>query len=274
MNSTIDLKLAKKAAISVREALPDANPTCAIVLGSGWGDLSQDFEILREIEYYRIPGLGNTGVLGHAGKLALARLNEVEVLLFKGRRHWYEGDGWTPVILPAFIAKQMGCTHLLLTNASGGINENCPPGTLVAISDHINMLGANPLQGPHHPELGCRFPDMSEIYRIKLREKLIKAGATREGVYLAASGPSFETPAEIRAFSAWGADLVGMSTAPEAIVGNALGLQVAGLSCVCNWAAGISKQPLTGEDVVETANQAMPQMRAVIGSFIRDLAND
>lgn len=271
MNSSIDIKLLKKGAISVREMFPEAKPTCAIILGSGWGNALEDFEILGELEYYRIPGLGNTGVLSHAGKLAHARLGDTEVLLFQGRRHWYEGEGWTPVILPAYIAEQMGCKTLLLTNASGGIHKHCNPGSLVAISDHINMLGANPLQGPYLPELGFRFPDMSTVYHPELRKKLLKAGAEREGVYVAASGPSFETPAEIRAFTVMGADLVGMSTAPEAIVANALGLQVAGLSCVCNWAAGISKVPLTGEDVIDTADKAVPKMRAVIRSFIESL---
>lgn len=274
MNTAIDITLLKKAARRVHDAFPDANPRCAIVLGSGWAEALTDFETTAEIEYSRIPGLGKTGVSGHAGKLSLARLGDKEVLLFQGRRHWYEGAGWSPVITPAFIAKEMGCRYLLLTNASGGMSETCGPGTLVALSDHINLLGANPLQGSYRPELGEQFPDMSEVYRVRLRQKLIQAGADQEGVYLAVSGPSFETPAEIRTFKQWGADLVGMSTVPEAIVGNALGLQVAGLSCVCNWAAGISDVPLSGADVIETAERTLPKMRSVIRAFIQELPDE
>lgn len=274
MNSTINVSLLQKAADAVRETFPDANPLCATVLGSGWADALQDFEILDHIEYTQIPGMGKTGVIGHAGTLSLARLADKEILLFQGRRHWYEGEGWTPVVMTSFIAKQMGCKYILLTNASGGINRHYKPGKLVAISDHINMLGANPLQGLHKTELGERFPDMSEVYSKNLRHLLKRAGADGEGVYLAASGPSFETPAEIRAFRNLGADLVGMSTAPEAIIGNAIGLKVAGLSCVCNWAAGISEEPLSGVDVIETAKETMPKMRRVIRNFIQELPNE
>lgn len=274
MNTAIDVILLKKAATTISEAFPGAKPQCAIVLGSGWAEALEDFQIVAELEYSQIPGLGKTGVIGHTGKLSLAKLDGKEILLFQGRRHWYEGAGWTPVILPAFIARQTGCKYLLLTNASGGISETCRPGTLIAISDHINMLGAHPLQGPHQPELGARFPDMSEIYRHDLQHQLLKAGADQKGVYLAASGPSFETPAEIRAFGHLGADVVGMSTVPEAITGNALGLKVAGLSCVCNWAAGISRTPLSGEDVIETAKQTMPKMRSVLRNFVQGLSHD
>lgn len=274
MNPSVDMTLLKKAALTVRKALPTANPLCAIVLGSGWANALEDFDIFAELEYSHIPGLGTTHVSGHAGKLSLGLLGGKEVLLFQGRRHWYEGEGWTPVISPAFIAKQMGCKHILLTNASGGINSHCTPGSLVVITDHINFLGANPLQGTHQEELGVRFPDMSEVYPHHLATQLMQAGADHMGVYLAASGPSFETPAEINAFRTWGADLVGMSTVPEAIIANALGLEVAGLSCVCNWAAGLSGVALTGDDVIATAKKSLPKMRSVIRKFIQGLPND
>ena len=144
------------------------------------------------------------------------------------------------------------------------------PGSLMVMSDHINMLGANPLIGAHNPNFGVRFPDQTEVYSSTLRKKLLDAGADSEGVYVATCGPTFETPAEIRAFRSMGADAVGMSTVPEAIIANAMGLKVAGLSCVCNWAAGLGHEKLTGEDVICTAQEAMPRMRAVIKAFVTE----
>jgi purine-nucleoside phosphorylase len=145
---------------------------------------------------------------------------------------------------------------------------------LVAISDHINNLGSNPLIGPQIPGLGTRFPDQSEVYNASLREKLLSAGANAEGVYIATSGPTFETPAEINQYKSMGADVVGMSTVPEAIVANAIGLRVAGLSCVCNWAAGISEHPLTHEDVNRAAADAMPRMKSTITNFLTELSRE
>jgi purine-nucleoside phosphorylase len=273
MSTLIDFSLLETAAAALKKIWPDANPKAGLILGSGWGEAVQDFQGL-ELSYTELPGLGKPGVLGHAGKLLLTEIDGMETLMFQGRRHWYEGAGWTPVILPVYLLNAMGAETVLLTNASGGIRDDLKPGSLMAISDHINMLGSNPLIGPHHPKLGTRFPDQSEIYRKPLRKKLLEAGADSEGVYIATMGPTFETPAEIKQYQSMGADAVGMSTAPEAMVANAMGMHVAGLSCICNWAAGISRVPLTHEDVNQTAAAAMPRMKSTITHFLQELAHD
>ncbi len=261
------------AEAAVRAVWPDAAPRCGLILGSGWGDAIAGFTG-DEISYADIPGLGTTGVMGHAGKLRRAVINGVELFIFQGRRHWYEGEGWTPVILPAYLLHAFGADTLLLTNAAGGINPGLPPGSLMAIGDHINMLGSNPMIGPHNPKLGTRFPDQSEVYDKNLCHRLMKAGADTVGTYIATMGPTFETPAEIKLFKAIGADAVGMSTVPEAIVANALGMRVAGLSCICNWAAGISPTKLTHEDVNETAARTMPRMKAILETFLKELIHE
>jgi purine-nucleoside phosphorylase len=212
--------------------------------------------------------------MGHAGKLLSTTINDMEIFIFQGRRHWYEGEGWTPVILPVYLLHALGAETLLLTNAAGGIRDDLGPGSLMAISDHINMLGSNPLIGPHNPNLGTRFPDQSAVYNQNLRQKLLESGADSAGVYIATTGPTFETPAEINQYRSMGADAVGMSTVPEAIVANALGMHVAGLSCVCNWAAGISSTPLTHEDVNEVADATMPKMKSTLTVFLEGLADE
>ena len=273
MNNRINTKTLEAATAALKEKWPAAKPKVGIILGSGWGEAVSDFKG-DEIPYTDLPGFGKPGVMGHAGKLMRTEADGMEIFIFQGRRHWYEGEGWTPVILPVYLLRAMGADTVLLTNASGGIRDDLKPGSLVAISDHINMLGSNPLIGPHHPKLGTRFPDQSEVYRKPLRKKLIEAGADSEGVYIATMGPTFETPAEINQYKAMGADAVGMSTVPEATVANAMGMQVAGLSCVCNWAAGISPVPLTHEDVNETAAAAMPRMKSTIARFLQELARE
>jgi purine-nucleoside phosphorylase len=244
-----------------------------MILGSGWGGAVEDFTVKADLPFERIPCFGKTSVISHAGKLILAEYSGTELLIFQGRRHVYEGEGWMPVILPVWILKQFGVRTVLLTNASGGIREDLRPGSLMAIEDHINLLGGSPLIGSHNPAFGERFPDQTAVYDPGLRQVLMASGAEASGVYLATSGPSFETPAEIRAFRSIGADAVGMSTVPEAIFANALELKVAGLSCICNRAAGLGDEKLTGEDVVRTAQDAMPRMRAVIEEFCRRLCS-
>ncbi len=264
----ISQALLNEAVSAVKKAWPQANPRLGIVLGSGWGETVEDFSVRATLPYEKIPNLGKTGAPGHAGKLLHAELGGTELFIFQGRRHVYEGEGWAPVVLPVWLLKQFGAQTVLLTNASGGIREDLHPGTLMAIEDHINMLGGSPLTGSHNPAFGERFPDQTAVYDHDLRQALIAAGADVSGVYLATTGPTFETPAEIRAFRALGADAVGMSTVPEAIFANALGLRVAGLSCICNWASGLGDDKLSAEDVLCTAKEAMPRMRAVIRSFV------
>lgn len=268
----ISQTLLDEAVSAVRKMRPQAKPEIGIILGSGWGEAAGGFAVQAELPYEKIPGLGKTGAPGHAGKLICAECAGTELFIFQGRRHVYEGCGWTPAVLPVWILKQFGAQTVLLTNASGGIREDLRPGTLMAIDDHINMLGGSPLTGPHNPAFGLRFPDQTAVYDQELRRHLMDAGADTSGVYLATPGPSFETPAEIRAFRALGADAVGMSTVPEAIFANALGLKTAGLSCVCNRAAGLGNGCLSAEDVLRTANQTMPRMQQVIQTFVRYLS--
>lgn len=267
----MDKVMMHRAVLAVKALWPTAKPKFGVVLGSGWGEAIEGFSVKASIPYTDIAGFGKTGVPGHAGRLLHATLDGTEVFIFQGRRHVYEGEGWTPVILPVWLLKQFDAKGVLITNASGGIRSDLRPGTLMVIEDHINLLGGNPLIGPHYPEFGERFPDQTAVYRPELRQALLAAGAEASGVYLATPGPTFETPAEIRAFRALGADAVGMSTVPEAIFANALGLAVAGLSCISNPAAGLGAERLTDEDILHTAHEALPRMRQVIQTFIRNV---
>ena len=273
MNTQINPLTLDSAREAIQRKWPNAKPRCGLILGSGWGEAVSAFQG-EELSYDQIPGFGKTGVMGHAGKLLYTIVNGMQVFIFKGRRHWYEGEGWTPVILPVYLLHALGTPTVLLTNAAGGIRNDLKPGSLMVIADHINMLGSNPLIGPHNPRLGTRFPDQSTIYNKQLQKKLLETGADATGVYIATSGPTFETPAEIKQYGSMGADAVGMSTVPEAIVANAIGMQVAGLSCICNWAAGISPTKLTHEDVNKVAAAAMPRMKETITYFMEGLANE
>ena len=208
----------------------------------------------------------------------LAEAAGITTLIFQGRRHYYEGEGWTPVAVPVYVLKQLGVEWVLLTNAAGGVRDDLRPGSLMILSDHINNMGTNPLLGPHHACWGPRFPDLSNAYALPMRAALKRAAMScglgvGEGVYFASSGPFYETPAEIKAYRTLGADAVGMSTVPEALLANAAGLRVAGLSCITNSAAGISANPLSHEEVTETSKQTMPKMIAMISSFWKEMAN-
>ncbi len=273
MNPQINQLTLDSAVESVQKKWSDSKPKCGLILGSGWGEAVADFNH-QEIPYDHIPGFGKPGVMGHAGKLLSSTINGMEVFIFQGRRHWYEGEGWTPVILPIYLLHALGADTVLLTNAAGGIRADLAPGSLMVIGDHINMLGSNPLIGPHNPRLGTRFPDQSNVYHPMLLENLLKAGADTSGTYIATSGPTFETPAEIKQYRSMGADAVGMSTVPEAIVANALGMRVAGLSCICIWAAGISPTKLTHEDVNKVATATMPRMKSTITAFLEELSDE
>jgi purine-nucleoside phosphorylase len=267
------------AADAVSAKFPDAKPSFGLILGSGWGDVVSSFTVLGEIPYSEIPGLGKTGVVGHAGKLLWAESHGFQTFIFQGRRHFYEGEGWTPPAIPPFILKAFGVSTVILTNAAGGIRNDLKPGWLMIVRDHINLMGSNPLIGPHNPDWGTRFPDQSHVYNAKLRHLLHHAGAVvrvpmAEGVYLASSGPLYETPSEIRMHRTLGADAVGMSTLPEAQLLSAAGIRVGALSCITNLAAGISPTPLTHEEVTTATRDAMPRMTAVIAQVWKELAHE
>lgn len=247
-----------------------------ILLGSGWGDALDPDEVVSRKSYTEIPELGASTVQGHAGELVIYCKSGKTIAAFCGRRHFYEGVGWEPVVAPIELLRQMGCETVLLTNAAGGLLDGAKPGDFVILSDHVNLVRANPLVGPHRPEWGARFPDMSEVYSKDLRAKLLDGaralGITAfEGVYAFNYGPAYETPAEIRAYKSLGVDVVGMSTVPEAMVAKAIGMKIAAISLVSNLAAGISPAPLNHAEVVAAGAAAKPKMKALIGDFIARL---
>jgi len=273
----MNIEILEKAAAKINLHFDKPKPVAGLILGSGWGDVLESFEVIDTLSYEDIPGLGKTGVVGHSGRLVLAKGAGILTLIFQGRRHYYEGEGWTPVAVPLYVLKQLGVKWVLLTNAAGGVREDLKPGSLMIISDHINNMSSNPLIGPHHACWGPRFPDLSNAYDKPMRAALKRSGdkaslSVSEGVYFASSGPFYETPAEIRAFRTLGADAVGMSTVPEALLGTAAGLRIAGLSCITNSAAGISKNPLSHEEVTETSQQTMPKMISMISNFWKEMA--
>jgi inosine/guanosine/xanthosine phosphorylase family protein len=269
-HASIQIAPLKAAAQTIREIWPNLNLISGVILGSGWNEAAEEFQG-EEISYSQIPGLGNTGVEGHAGSLVrFQRKDGKDLLLFKGRRHLYEGEGWTPVVLPAYLLHALGAESILLTNAAGGIREDLTPGSLMLFSDHINMLGGNPLIGPHCPSLGPRFPDQTQLYNPDLRDRLKEGGGVdAEGVYLATLGPTFETPAEIRHYRAIGADAVGMSTVPEAILAHALDMQVAAVSFISNVAAGLGSKPLNHELIHQVAQAIKPRMQKLLNHFLQ-----
>ena len=248
-----------------------------LILGSGWSDIAAAFPILAEMPYENIPAMGAPGVSGHKGRLLLAQTGNATALIFQGRRHWYEGLGWTPVALPVYVAKCLGAQHVLLTNAAGGINPKLIPGDLMIITDHINGIGHNPLVGQHDTIWGPRFPDQSSVYTPQLRKTLLQSARTlghsvHEGIYLATSGPIYETPAEIRMFRTLGADAVGMSTVPEALLASAAGLQVGAISCITNHAAGVTDAPLGHDEVLAATTRTMPVMKAILHHVVTQLS--
>ena len=241
-----------------------------VVLGSGLGAFADTLEHATETPYSQIPGWPVSTAVGHAGKLVEGRIGDTEVVVLAGRAHLYEGYSSQQVTFGIRELARRGVRSLVLTNAAGGINLAYHPGQLVLISDHINLLGANPLTGPNDDSRGPRFPDMSEAYSRAYREAARLAGvelglALEEGVYAAVPGPSYETPAEIRYLRAIGADLVGMSTVPETIVANHLGMKVLAISCVTNMAAGVLPQKLVHEEVIETG----ARVRDTLGALLR-----
>jgi purine-nucleoside phosphorylase len=249
-------------------------PTLAIVLGSGFHHALTELRVTKKISYAKIPGFPKPTVNGHAGELYFGHLGKTPVLVLSGRAHFYEGHPMECVTFATRTLAAFGIKDLLLTNAAGGINKNFRAGDFMVLTDHINFMGANPLRplrGGHREEL-TRFVDLTETYDKKLRELLLRAGKIsklklQRGVYLAVSGPSYETPVEIRAFAKLGADAVGMSTVPEAIVARQCGLNVAGISCITNLAAGISNKNLSHAKVLETAEGVKKSGSQLIRNF-------
>lgn len=246
-------------------------PTLAIVLGSGFHHVLVELRAAKKVPYAKIPGFPQPTVSGHAGELYFGHLGATPVLVLSGRAHFYEGHAMERVTFATRTLAAFGIQDLLLTNAAGGIHKNFRAGDFMALTDHINFMGTNPLRGPAVPGLP-RFVDLTETYDPQLRSRLFAAGKIskiklRRGVYLAVSGPSYETPAEIRAFARLGADAVGMSTVPEAIAARHCGLRVAAISCITNLAAGLSGQKLSHAEVLETAERVKKSGATLIKNF-------
>src|ERR1044072_8432707 len=235
-------------------------PRIAIVLGSGLGSFADDFDDAVGIPYEEIPGFMRSTAQGHAGRLVIGKVDTVPVVAMQGRVHYYEGYSVGEVTFPIRTFNLLGVKTLILTNASGGINVQLNQGTLMVISDHLNLMGDNPLRGSNEERFGPRFPDMSAVYAHDLQELVVEEAKeinadVRRGVYGALSGPSYETPAEIHMLRSLGADAVGMSTVPEAIVARHMGMEVLGISCITNLAAGISDEPINHEEVMATGDR-------------------
>lgn len=252
----------------------DFTPKAAIVLGSGLGDYADTLQIVAQIPYSEIEGFPVSTVPGHDGRFIFGYIENMPVVCMKGRIHYYEGYKITDVVMPVRLLGLLGAEILFLTNASGGINTAFQAGDLMLITDHISCFAPNPLIGPNLEELGTRFPDMSHVYDPQLQQIIRNAAAEQqiplqEGVYAQLTGPSFETPAEIRMLRTLGCDAVGMSTVVEAIAARHMGMKVCGISCICNLAAGMTASPLTHEEVQEAADKAAPRFKQLVTEAVR-----
>lgn len=251
-----------------------------VILGSGLGGFADELakvEGATVIDYADVRGFARSTVEGHAGRLVLSHIEGVGVACLQGRFHFYEGYDLTEVTFPVRVLASLGVKSLVLTNAAGGINKSFAPGTLMLISDHINLMGANPLRGRNDERMGARFPDMSNLYDKDFRDAALREASAmnfklEQGVYAALSGPSYETPAEIRMLRTLGADAVGMSTAPEAIIARHAGLRVLGISCITNAAAGVTDAAINHQEVMETGARVRHQFAELLRKVIPQLA--
>jgi purine-nucleoside phosphorylase len=266
-----------EACVKAVRVKTDFVPDVALVLGSGLGNYAENIKIETEISYSDIPGFPVSTVPGHAGKFIFGYLDNVKVVCMKGRVHFYEGYQISDVVLPARLMKMLGAKILFLTNAAGGLGEGFNAGDLMLITDHVSIFAPNPLIGPNVDELGPRFADMSEVYDKDLQDVIRKTAKDnginlKEGVYCQLTGPSFESPAEIRLLGKLGVSAVGMSTVNEAIAANHMGMRICGVSCISNLAAGISAQPLCHEEVQEAADKAAPLFTKLVTESIKSFA--
>jgi len=254
-------------------------PRIGLVLGSGLGAFADDIAGATRIEYAKIPNFPRSTAIGHAGRMVIGNVSDAPVAVMQGRVHFYEGYSMREVIFPMRVMARMRIRAVVLTNAAGGINTNFKQGCLVVLRDHINLQGTNPLIGPNDERFGPRFADMTQVYWKPYQAAALQDGKRlgieiAEGVYAGLTGPSYETPAEIRYLRAIGADLVGMSTVPEAIAAAHLGIRVLGISCVTNMAAGILDQPITTEEVMETGERVKADFVALLRAVIPRLHED
>lgn len=271
----MDVNKIVNAASFLKEKYTKA-PKVGLILGSGLGVLADEITEPVKIPYNEIPDFPVSTVEGHAGQLVFGDLNGVSVVAMQGRFHYYEGYSFEKVTFPVRVMKELGVETLIVTNAAGGVNETFTPGDLMLISDHINNMGSNPLIGRNDSKLGVRFPDMSEAYSKDLRKRAKEIAQelninVKEGVYVGNTGPTYETPAEVRMLRVLGGDAVGMSTVPEVIVARHAGLRVLGISCISNMAAGILDQPLNHEEVIETTEKVKKDFLQYVKALVKNM---
>jgi purine-nucleoside phosphorylase len=265
----------KKCVKSVREKT-DFAPEVALILGSGLGDYADEIQIVQTIDYSQIDGFPTSTVAGHKGRFVFGYVAEVPVVIMQGRVHYYEGYPMSDVVLPTRLMGMLGAKKLFLTNASGGVNFAFKPGDFMLITDHIATGVPNPLIGANLDELGVRFPDMTEVYSKRMRNIIKEVSEKmeiqlREGIYVQLTGPSYETAAEVCMCRSWGGDAVGMSTACEAIAAHHMGMEVCGISCITNLAAGMSSEQLNHSEVQETADRVSKQFKSLVTEIIKNI---
>ena len=265
-----------KGAADYIQSQIEIKPEIALILGSGLGVLAEEVKESKVIKYEDIPDFPVSTVEGHAGQFVVGKLEGKKVMAMQGRFHYYEGYSMQQIALPIRVMYELGIENLIVTNAAGGINMNFDPGNFMIIQDHINLMGDNPLKGNNLEEYGPRFPDMSEIYNEELRELAEKVAIeskiqTVKGIYVGLGGPSYETPAEIRYLRGIGADAVGMSTVPETITANHMGMKILGISCITNMAAGVLPEPLDHKDVIEIAEKVKPKFSTLIKGILKEM---
>ncbi len=272
------MKLSEKIAATAEfiRGKIDFQPELGLILGSGLGELGDEVEDAVVISYEDIPGFLPSRVEGHAGQLVLGRLENRNVYLMQGRYHYYEGHPIQDIVFPVQVMQAVGCSTMLVTNASGAVNQGYSVGSLALIDDHINFLGNNPLIGVQAPDVGPQFVDMTYAYDPELKELARQAARSlkitlEEAVYVASMGPSYETPATVRMYRRLGGDLAGMSTVPEVVAANHCGLRVLGLSCITNMGAGILDQPLDHAEVIETTEKAKDKFKRLVRKLIPQL---
>ena len=260
---------------SIREKT-DFKPEVALILGSGLGDYADGIQIETIVDYTEIEGFPVSTVTGQKGRFVFGNVGDVPVVIMQGRVHYYEGYPMSDVVLPTRLMGLLGAKKLLLTNAAGGINENFRPGDFMMLTDHIATGVPSPLIGPNLDDLGPRFPDMSEVYSHRIQDVIRNAASEceidlKEGVYVQLTGPNYETPAEVRMCKIWGGDAVGMSTACEAMAARHMGMEIGGISCITNLAAGISKEKLDHKEVQETADRVSKDFKRLVTKIIETI---